>query len=283
MTQTFTDSAFPDIQKVGSKLFSLSECNKFVSHNYQALEQKLKEKLNFPKDQWQLDIEAAGGKIATAQEVDESLRPRAWEIVRVVGQPSGHFRLDVERPHSEGSKTMQKLTVMTSDLDDSFVASFDEFLNERLQPTIDRIVEQKERILAKRESDKRSKEESELIKAKKVLQRDAQMSDTMRRAYHADKIYVATLEGAAKVIAAQSKPKKKAGDSAMVRTNKQLSARASVKYAEQAVTSRKKILAIRTKRGKQSEIDEAQSELDKAEKNLTGAELKLSSAISAMC
>lgn len=205
MTHTFTDSAFPDIQKVGSSLFALGECSKFVSHNYKALEQKLKAKLNYPKDQWQLDIEAAGGVIATAQTVNEDLRPKPWTIARVVSMTSGHLQLYLERPMSEGSKHNEKLSVMTSDLDGAFVPSFDEYLNETLQPTIDRILSQKTAIEEQKADQKRAKEQSELIRAKAVLKRDADMSDTMRRAYHTDKCYMGTLEGAAKLIASAAK------------------------------------------------------------------------------
>lgn len=261
---TYTDTDLPTLKK-GQAVYSIAECSTHFNTNYEWLRNQLESKLGLTP-QWKREMAQAG----TLHEIpyNGNHEPKPYEITRIRSMPTGFRVLTISR----GTSNLQ---VQEDSFNDAFCTDVQAYIDGRMQSTADKMIADKKSFDESEESKRKAQHEIDLADAKKLLARDADMPDFQRNAMKSDYSYAAKIEAASKLINASAKPKK-AGDSAMVRTNKQLAARASVKYAEQAVTSRKKILAIRKRQGKQGEIDEAQSDFHKAESKLIAAKNALS-------
>ncbi len=205
-TAIYHDTAAPTLA-VGITLYSIAESEKYVSHNYEPLRNQLQVKLGLVP-QFKQDILDAGGTLAEPQ-LNEDLKPRPWKITRIITQPTGTQTIFMECELNE--RTVNKLTVQSNEIDGAFVESFDDYVTERMQATADSMIADNESFKRSEESKAAATLTNNLIHAKSVLKRDAGMSENVRNAYHTDKIYMATLEGAALLIAAQAKPRSKPG------------------------------------------------------------------------
>ena len=201
-TAIYHDTAAPTLA-VGKILFSVAESEKYVSNNFSALKNQLQRTLNLVP-QWKIDLIKSGAQLGEPV-LNETWKPLPWAIVRIVTHPTGFQSLFLECKKSEFYS--DKLTVQSNDLDGAFVESFDTYVTERMQATADMMISDNESFKRSEESKGKAKRASDLIKAKNVLKRDADMSENMRAAYHTDPSYMGTLEGAAALIAAQGKAK----------------------------------------------------------------------------
>ena len=201
-TAIYHDTAAPSLT-VGKILYSVAESEKYVSHNYEPLRNQLQVRLGLVP-QFKQDILAAGGELAEP-EMKEDLKPSPWKITRIVSHPTGFQSLYLECELNE--RSVNKLTVQSNEIEGVFVESFENYVTERMQATADKMISSNESFKRSEESKAKATLANNLIHAKRVLKRDADMSENVRTAYHTDKIYMATLEGAALLIAAQAKPK----------------------------------------------------------------------------
>ena len=201
-TAIYHDTAAPTLA-VGKILYSVAESEKYVSHNYEPLRNQLQITLGLVP-QFKQDILEAGGTLAEPK-INEGLKPLPWKITRIITQLTGTQTLILECEMNQ--KHVSKLTVQSNEIEGVFVESFDNYVTERMQATADKMISDNESFKQQEESKKKATLASSLLKAKNVLKRDLEMSDTMRNAYHTDKPYMGTLECAAALIAAQGKAK----------------------------------------------------------------------------
>ena len=197
MAAVYTDSNFQGL-KVGSELIKLSEAESYVSRNYQAMRKRLEKALGY-LPQWKKDMQAKGVEFADP-EINETLRPLPFTVSRIVTEVSGYQRITLSRQKDE-RPSVENVTVTISDLTGTFsMLTVDEWLNQRLQWTVDDI---KQRIADETKLDQQQKElkqAEELKQAKAVIKEHKELPKYVREAVELDPYQMATVRNAISVI-----------------------------------------------------------------------------------
>lgn len=246
---TYTDTDLPNF-KVGLKCYSIAECAKHVSNNYEFLKDELEKKLGLVP-QWKKDMQANGTFVQMATYSSAS-EPDPWELTRIQTMPSGYQTLTLKR----GAVSMQ---VQNNSFTEAYCTDVQKFIDQRMQRTRDKLLKTAELQKQSDESERRAKREIELAKAKKVLARDQIMPDFQRNALHKDSLYMAELRNASAILneASQSATK----------------AKAKVK-ANQQDAIKKRMKAESAKRSAKANLGLAQAKLKHAQGNLRRAKAK---------
>lgn len=197
MSAVYTDSNFDGL-KVGSELIKLSEAERYVTQNYQAMRKRLERSLGYAP-QWKQDMQAKGVQFADP-EINETLRPLPFTVSRIVTEVSGYQRITLTRQKDERSPA-ENITVTISDLNGAFsMLSVDEWLNGRLQWTVDDI---KQRIADETKLERQQQEAKtveELKQAKAVIAKHKDLPKAVREAVELDIYEMATVRNAISVI-----------------------------------------------------------------------------------
>lgn len=271
-TAIYQDTDLPTFKK-RMAVYSIAECAKHFSNNYEFLKNQLESKLGLTQ-QWKKDMAKAG----TLHEVgyNANHEPQPYEISRIRSMVTGYQVLTISR----GALNIE---VQENSFNDAFVVDFQQYIDGRMQSTQDKMIADKKSFDESEESERKAQREIELIKAKKLLERDASMPDFQRNAMHKDGRYSASIKAASNLInsAAVSKKtavtvKKKRVAPAKATESDKAYAMTRLASAEKVLGSRKKILDIRKRSGKADKISEAESDFNNALEAVTAAKSTLS-------
>ena len=199
MNTTYTDTDLPTLKK-GMAVFSIAECSKHFSNNYEFLKNQLESRLGVTQ-QWKLDMAKAG----TLHEVgyNANHEPQPYEISRMRSMVTGYQVLTI-------SRGALNLEVQENSFNDAFVVDLQDYIDERMQSTADKMIADKKSFDESEESKRKAQREIDLIKAKKLLARDAEMPDFQRNALHAGAQYAASIRSASELITSATVSKKTA-------------------------------------------------------------------------
>ena len=196
--------------KVGTELLELGECQRYIDNNYMAIRKRLEKAMGY-LPQWKKDMRDRGIEIVEPQ-INENWRPLPYKVARIVTVPTGYQQFDLVRQKDEHS-AVQRLHLTVSDLTNAFtMKSFDDFLNEKLQGTVDDI-KQSIANQAKLELQERElKDAEELKQARAVLEDHKSLSKYVREAVEMDTYQMAPVSNAIKVIKNAEKLQRKGCD-----------------------------------------------------------------------
>lgn len=246
---TYTDTDLPNF-KVGLKCYSIADCAKHVSNNYEFLKDELEKKLGLVP-QWKKDMEANGMFVQMATYSSAS-EPEAWEVTRVQTMPTGYQTITLKR----GVVSMQ---VQNNSFAEAYCTDVQKYIDGRMQRTRDKLLKTAEMQKRSDDSQKRAKQKTDLAKAKKVLARDQSMPDFQRNALHKDSLYMAELRNASAILSESSQSAAKA--------------KAKAK-ADQKEALRKQMKAESAKRSAKANLGLAEAKLKHAQGNLRRAKAK---------
>jgi hypothetical protein len=196
----YHDSANPALA-VGQTLYSIAECNTYFQNNFQALRDQIEVTLGLVP-QWKRDMQAKGVVISVPV-LSDKWKPLPWTITRIVTHPTGFqsLYLECEPSHRHSSN----LTIQGNEIEGAFVASFENYVSERMQSTEDKMIADAESFRKSEESKRAAKNEVDLKEAKRFLARDAAMPDFQREAWQTDANYRATMRNASNLITTSMK------------------------------------------------------------------------------
>lgn len=187
---TYTDTKNPDF-KVGLKCFSLAECGKHFQTNWQFWRDELEVTLGLVP-QWKKDMQKSG-TFVVLNEYNANTEPKAWEITRIRTMPTGYQSITMQRDSNT-------LTVQSDSFSDAYCVDVQAYIDERMQSTRDKMISTAKAEEERKASEGKAKREADLIKAKALLKRDAELPQFQRDALQKDRCYSASIKAASALI-----------------------------------------------------------------------------------